>query len=164
MMIQHTNIRNAEINNTKLISNIIRASHKDVAEKFDLTIDNCPKHPSNCEVDWIKKDLDRGVKYYIFEYSGIPKGCIALEHASDGVCYIERLSVLREYRRHGFGKKLVRHAIDLARNSGAKEIGIGTIAEFTQLNDWYEKLGFVKGEIKEFDHLPFNVLLMRYEL
>ncbi|MCK5312289.1 MAG: GNAT family N-acetyltransferase [Desulfobacteraceae bacterium] len=163
-MIPHINIKKADIHNAKLLSNIIRASHMDVAKKFNLTIENCPKHPSNCSVDWIKKDFDRGVRYYVVKYSGIPKGCIALEYANADVCYIERLSVLREYRRHGFGEKLVNHAFDEAKALGAKEISIGTIAEFTQLTEWYEKIGFIKGETKEFEHLPFKVLFMRYEL
>ena len=163
-MIEHIKIRSAKEYDAKLLSNIIRASHKDVAQKFNLTAENCPKHPSNCSADWIKKDFDRKVKYYIFEYSGIPKGCIAIEHANADVCYMERLSVLSEYRHHGFGEKLVNHIINEAKALGAKEISIGTIAEFTQLNNWYQKLGFIKGETKEFEHLPFNVLFMRYEL
>ncbi len=126
-MIPHIRIRNAEIQNAKLLANIIRASHMDVAEKFNLSLENCPKHPSNCAADWIEKDFERGVRYYIFEQSGIPKGCIALEHASADICYIERLSVLREYRSNGYGKKLVIHATDAAKDLGVKEIGIGTI-------------------------------------
>lgn len=163
-MIQYIKIRKAENYDAKLLANIIRASHKDVAQKFNLTMENCPKHPSNCSVDWIEKDFDRGVKYYIFEYSGIPKGCIALEYANADACYMERLSVLHEYRRHGFGEKLVNHTIDTAKALGAKEISIGTIAEYTQLTEWYQKIGFIKGEIREFKHLPFQVLLMKYKL
>ena len=163
-MIEHIKIRSAQKYDAKLLSNIIRASHMDVAQKFNLTQENCPKHPSNCTVEWIKKDFDRKVKYYIFEYSGIPKGCIALEHASGDVCYIERLSVLREYRVHGFGRKLVDHVFDEAKALGAKEISIGTIAEFTELTEWYQKIGFIAGETKEFEHLPFKVLFMKYEL
>ncbi len=163
-MVEYIKIKEANILNAKLISNIIRASHMDVAQKFNLTLENCPKHPSNCSVDWVEADFKRGVKYYIFEHSGLPKGCMALEHASADVCYIEKISVLREYRSNGFGKKLVNHAIDTARSLGAKAISIGTIAEFTQLNEWYQNIGFVKVEVKEFEHLPFQVLLMRYEL
>jgi len=163
-MIPNVNIRSAVIENVKLLASIIRASHMDVAEKFKLNIENCPKHPSNCSVDWIKKDIEKGVAYYIFEYSGLPKGCVALEQADSGTCYIERLSVLREYRHYGFGEKLMHHAIDCARDLGVKQVSIGTIAEFTLLNDWYQKLGFVPGEVKKFDHLPFDVQLMEYKL
>ncbi|MCD4741131.1 MAG: GNAT family N-acetyltransferase [Desulfobacteraceae bacterium] len=163
-MIPYIKIREAKNYDVKLLSNIIRASNNDVAQKFNLTIENCPTHPSNCSVDWIEKDFARGVQYYIFEYSGIAKGCIALEYANADVCYMERLSILHEYRRHGFGEKLVEHTIDTARALGAKEISIGTIAEYTQLTEWYQKIGFIKGEIKEFEHLPFRVLLMTYEL
>ncbi len=37
-MIPNINIRKAESFDAKLLSNIIRASHMDVAEKFNLTI------------------------------------------------------------------------------------------------------------------------------
>ena len=163
-MIPYIKIREAKNYDIKLLSNIICASHKDVAQKFNLTIENCPTHPSNCSVDWIEKDFARGVQYYIFEYSGIAKGCVSLEHINADICYIERLSVLREYRRHGFGEQLVTHAIDAARALGVKAISIGTIAEFVKLNEWYQKRGFIKGEVKEFEHLPFQVLLMTYEV
>ena len=59
---------------------------------------------------------------------------------------------------------LVNHAIAKSKALGAKEISIGTIAEFTELNEWYQKIGFIKGETKKFEHLPFRVLLMKYEL
>jgi N-acetylglutamate synthase-like GNAT family acetyltransferase len=163
-MIPHLHIKPAEIYNAKLLANIIRASNMDVAEKFNLTLENCPKHPSNCSVDWIKKDFDKKLKYYILEYSGLPKGCVALEQINHEICYLERLSVLREYRHHGFGRKLVDHVIEAAKDLGVKTIKIGTIADFTILNNWYKTLGFIEEEIKEFQHLPFKVLMMSYKL
>ncbi len=163
-MTDQIKIRMAKNHDVNLLSNIIRASHKDVAQKFHLTIDNCPKHPSNCSNGWIEKDLDRNVNYYILDQDKKSIGCIALEHANPDVCYIERLSVLYENRHNGFGKKLVDHAIDAAKALGVKEISIGIIAEFTELKKWYLKIGFIEGEIREFAHLPFRVLLMTYKL
>ena len=38
-----------------------------VAERFGLTDENCPRHASNCTADWIEKDMDRGVTYFVLE-------------------------------------------------------------------------------------------------
>ena len=42
------NIRKASSGDSSMLSGIIRESFCDVAERFGLTSENCPKHPSNC--------------------------------------------------------------------------------------------------------------------
>jgi N-acetylglutamate synthase-like GNAT family acetyltransferase len=90
---------------------IIRKSFQDVAERFDLTPENAPRHPSNCTEDWIQKDMERGVTYFVVENENLVAGCVALEQANPDVCYLERLAVLPGQRRRGFGKKLVTHVL-----------------------------------------------------
>jgi len=41
---------------------------------------------------------------------------------------------------------------------------IGMIATQTDLKRWYQKIGFIKGDTKEFKHLPFPVAFMSYHL
>ena len=157
-------IRTANADDISLLSSIIRAAFRDVAERFNLTPENCPKHPSNCADEWIERDLARGVTFYILEDGGTPAGCVALEKAGDDVCYLERLAVLPEHRRKGVGKALVDHVFSQARDLGAKRTGIGIIAEDAQLKRWYRKIGFVEGETRKFEHLPFLVMFMTYDL
>jgi len=147
-----------------VLSGLIRVSFRDVAERFALTLENCPKHPSNCTDEWIENDLARGVVYYILESDGKPVGCVALEKANSDLCYLERLGILPQSRRKGFGKALVDHVFSEARALGAKQIGIGIISDDTELKLWYQKIGFVEKETKEFAHLPFLVTFMSYEL
>ena len=142
------------------ISGIICSAYLEVAERFDLNGENCPKHPSNCTDQWIQRDLDRGVTYYLLSLTGKPVGCAALEEADDASCYLERVAVLPEYKRRGLGKKLVRHLLSHARQIGMKEVGIGIIAEQQELMRWYQGIGFEKGETKRFEHLPFEVMFM----
>ena len=73
-------IRKATINDINLIVDTIRDSYQTVAERFNLTVDNCPKHPSNCTDEWIKRDLESGVIYYLLESTEGVIGCAALEH------------------------------------------------------------------------------------
>ena len=90
-----------------------------------------------------------------------PAGCIALERANSDVCYLERLAVLPPFRRHGFGRALVNHAIDEARKLGVKRVELGVISEQADLREWYEKQGFSVTTTARFEHLPFEVAFMR---
>ena len=155
-------IRDALSEDAQLLSHLIQTSFRDVAKRFNLTRENCPKHPSNYSTEWIDADLRRGVQYFILMYDGKPVGCVGIERANPGLCYLERLSVLPRCRRQGFGKVLVRHVLDQAMAMGVSKVGIGIIAEQTDLKQWYQKLGFVERQIKEFPHLPFLVCFMEY--
>lgn len=139
-------------------------SFQDVAERFGLTQENAPRHPSNCTQDWIQKDLERGVTYFIIENENFIKGCVALEQANSEVCYLERLAVLPNQRHRGFGEALVAYGLSKAKLLGVHRVKIGIIAEHTELKNWYKGIGFVEGESKDFSHLPFRVTFMSYEV
>jgi N-acetylglutamate synthase-like GNAT family acetyltransferase len=142
----------------------IRRSFQNVAESFDLTPENAPRHPSNCTADWIQKDMERGVTYFVIENENVVAGCVALELANSEVSYLERLAVLPDQRRRGFGNALVTHVLSQAKSLGAKRVNIGIIAEQNELKKWYKKIGFVEQESKEFPRLPFNVTFMSYKI
>lgn len=142
----------------------IRRSFQDVAKRFDLTQENAPRHPSNCTGDWIQKDMERGVTYYVAENENIVAGCVALEQASPDFCYLERLAVLPNQRRQGLGKALVTHVLSEAKLLAAKRVNVGIIADQIELKNWYKEIGFIEGESKEFPHLPFRVTFMSSEL
>jgi len=164
MTAEPINIRQADSGDISVLSSLICDSFRTVAERFNLTSENCPKHPSNCTDDWVQNDVARGVEYYILEHKGTPAGCAALEKAEPDLSYLERLAVLPEMRKIGFGKMLVDYVFDQAKASDAEKIGIGTISDDIELKEWYRKIGFVEGETKEFSHLPFMVTFMTYEL
>lgn len=157
-------IREANSADICLLSRLVRQSYREVADRFELTPANCPKHPSNCTDEWIENDFERGGSYFILEHRGIPAGCIAIEKAEADLCYLERLAVLPHERKNGLGSQLVEHAFHTARRLGSKKISIGIIAAQTELKQWYRKFGFVEGETREFSHLPFMVTFMICEL
>ena len=158
----NSKIRTCTQEDIGILVKIIRSSFKDVAERFGLTQENAPRHPSNCTEDWIRKDLERDVTYFIIENEAA--GCVALEMANSEVCHLERLAVLPNYRRRGFGKALVAHVLSRAKLLGAHRVSIGIIAEQTELKNWYKRIGFVEGESKVFPYLPFRVTFMSYEV
>ena len=157
-------IREACIEDSKVLANIISESFKDVAKRFSLTPENCPKHPSNYTASWIESDFERGVRYFILSKDNIPVGCAGLETPGPEVCYLERLSVLPELRGNHFGLALFRHTISCAASNGIPKMSIGIIDEQTELKEWYRNLGFIETGIKNFPHLPFTVCFMELKL
>ena len=157
-------IKKVPITNSSLVAEIIRHSYRDVARRFNLTPQNCPKHPSNCTDLWVTDDMDRGVVYYLLKKNGETCGCVALEEAEPDTCYLETLSVLPPFRRQGLGAMLVRHIFKEAKTLGVSNIGIGIFARQHELKQWYMRLGFVEGETKTFEHLPFEVTFLSYLL
>ena len=163
-MTDQTQIIKAGLGDVPVLTGLIRDAYRDVAQRFNLTPENCPKHPSNCTPQWIRKDFARGVAYFIIEHNQKPVGCAALEKPTADLGYLERLAVVPDHRRRGFGRMMVDYIFDRARDAGLKQISIGIIAEQTDLLWWYRKIGFVEGDTKEFEHLPFLVTFMMYQL
>jgi len=157
-------IINASRNNAVLLASLIRRSNEDVAQLLDLTIANAPKHPSFCTDDWITADFDRGQEYFLSTENDKVTGCVAFEQPDVDTAYLNRLSVVPEFRNRGTGTLLVQHIIDYSKSKNVKNISIGIIAEHTQLKGWYLNIGFTAGATQRFDHLPFSVLYMKYVL
>ena len=157
-------IRRVNRDDAGVLADLIRRGFVDVAKKFGLNRDNCPKHPSNYTEEWVIGDLERGVVYFIQEEDGIPVGCVGLENAGEGVFYVERLAVLPEHRRRGFGRRLMSHAESSAKVMGARRLEIGIISDDTTLRDWYLGAGFCETGRKRFPHLPFEVTFMAKEI
>lgn len=155
-------IRDATSEDKKELADIIRRSFQDIALRFGLTYDNCPKHPSNCTVQWIESDQTRGVQYFILSHQTGPIGCVGLEMANSTLCYLERLAVLPDMRHKGYGRMLVLHALKRAKELGVSKVGIGIIADQNELKSWYADMGFIHVETKKFEHLPFNVAFMDF--
>ena len=134
-------IRDAVQDDAALLAGVIRDSFRDVADRFRLTADTCPTHPSNCTEQWIETEFEKGVRYFVLDNGTRPCGCVALERAAPEICYLERLAVLPEYRRRGYGTRLVDHSLCTARDMGVRRVEIGIIAEQTDLKEWYIKRG-----------------------
>lgn len=157
-------IRTCTKEDAYVLARTIQRSFQDVAERFGLTKENAPRHPSNCTADWVQRDMDRGVAYFALNNEKDVVGCVALEVANPDVCYLERLAVLPEWRNQGFGKALVKRVLSEARLLRVHYVNIGIIAQHTELKDWYERIGFVARETKAFPHLPFSVTFMSLTL
>lgn len=145
-----------------LLVEIIREAFQEVADRYGLTEQNSPTHPSNCRAEWLMREINRGVVFYVLEAQGRPAGCVALEKINDEVCYLERLAVLPQEQKKGFGEALVTHALAQARLLKVFRVQIVAIAEEEALRNWYGKLGFEEVERKNFPQLMFQVVFMAH--
>ncbi|MBJ7536056.1 GNAT family N-acetyltransferase [Marinomonas transparens] len=152
----------------EVLAHLIRQANRPVATRFKINQDNCPKHPSFCKSEWIQADFDRGERYFLLTENSQPIACVAYEvpvrENAIKKAYLNRLSVLPDQQNKGTGSKLVEHVIQQALSDQLDLISIGIIAQHTQLQDWYEKIGFITGDTKGFEHLPFDVTYMTYKL
>lgn len=159
-----TCIRKATIHDSENIAHLIRVSFEDVANRFNLSQQNCPTHPSNCTKEWILAALDKGIIFYVLELDTKLVGCFALEKATKDVYYLERLSVLPECRNRGFGRQMVNYAIKKVANFKAHRIEIGIISKQVELHKWYKNIGFEVKSKRYFKHLPFKVTFMFFDI
>ena len=159
-------IREATSIDIGILTKIIKTSFLTVAHKFNLTLENTPKHPSNCRIEWISSAIEKGIHYYLLEIENNdePIGCCALEKINSNIGYLERLAVLPPFRKKGYGTVLVNYTIDKAKELRIKKIEIGIIARNLKLKKWYENLGFIIKNKAEFEHLPFDVLFIFSEI
>ncbi len=157
-------IRRAGLGDAADLARLIACAFQEVARRFALTPGNAPTHPSNCRPEWVASDLDRGVSYFLASRDQAGLGCVALESASPEICYLERLAVHPDVQRQGLGARLVEHALAEARSLGAERVSVGIIAAHTELVEWYRRLGFLLGESRHFEHLPFEVRFMTCDL
>jgi GNAT superfamily N-acetyltransferase len=157
-------IAQATLEDAQTIAKIVSLSNEGVAKKFGVNKDNNPKHPSFYDESWVLSDFERGEEYFLYEVNGEAVGCVAYEQSRAEVAYLNRLSVLPSYREQGIGRELTQHISQHGKSKGVTEISIGIIAKHAKLKVWYSKLGFIENGLKEFSHLPFDVLFMKYQV
>ena len=74
------------------------------------------------------------------------------------------VAILSEYRHFGYGKALLDFCKDKIKELGGSKITIGIVEENTVLKDWYAANEFIHTGTKQFEHLPFTVGYMEWNL
>lgn len=154
------------------IHRVITASFHTVADEFGYTSKNVPTFPAFIPESSVTEMFDRGAVFIGWMDNGPNRraeedkigAVVAVELAHDDLYYLERLSVLPEYRRLGLGRKLMDSAFDEVRKRGGKRISIAVVDTNTVLKEWYIKYGFRIVSTKHYDHLPFPVTFMKKEV
>ena len=144
----------------------VRAGFRTPAQRFGLSRENCPAHPSFADGTRLQKINDSGGTFFsAFQTDGIV-GCVGIEPSRDqpGTWYLEKLVVLPECRSTGLGSRLLDHGCHAIREFGGARVSVGLIDRDKELKAWYAKRGFSQTGTAEFDHLPFTVCFMAKDL
>jgi len=145
---------------------ILNKAHLTVAKDFNFTKENNPTNSAFIDIDTLKVQLDKGIELYLMIVQQVALGCIAIEKSSKEIdtYYIEKVSVIPEYRHHGYGKVLMDFAIDIIKQAGGKTVSLALIDSNNRLKKWYMQQGFRETGKKDFEHLPFRVCFMKKHL
>lgn len=143
---------------------VIRDSFITVANELNLTKENSPTNPAFLEVASLLSLQEKGVVFYGLFLDLAQIGFVAIEKASDGVYYLEKLAVLPEYRHCGYGRELLDFAFKQVQKKNGRKVSIALIDENTRLKNWYQEYGFKETGKKLFPHLPFTVCFMEKEI
>ena len=147
-----------------MYAEVIRQSFATVANEFNLTKKNCPGHTSFITDERLARKIKDG--YYPFGYFADGKlvGFASLTDMGSGTYEMNDVSILPEYRHFGYGKMLLNFCKGKAKELGGCKITIGIIEGNTALKKWYVTNGFVHTGTRKFEHLPFAVGYMEWEV
>jgi len=157
-------IRKAAYSEANAIAETVRLSFRDVAEKLEITRESAPTHPSNCEPDWIRRDMEAGWVYLLAEEGSAVIGCVAYKEVDSRTLEAQRLAVLPVHRGSPIAKQLNVAVLVHARKNGIAKIRIAIIAQHGALKRWYLRMGFSECETRTFSNLPFKVTYLEYVL
>ena len=144
---------------------VLNLSHGTIARDFNFTKEDNPTNNAFIDEKTLREQLKNGIALYGLKMENRLVGCIAIEKSKREVdtYYIEKVSVLPEFRHQGIGVRLMDFATDKIKNAGGKMISIALIDSNSKLKKWYLSQGFVETGFKDFEHLPFRVCFMRKE-
>jgi predicted GNAT family N-acyltransferase len=148
------------------IVHVLNVSHGTVAKEFEFTNDNNPTNNAFIDELSLKTQLNKGIDLYAMSMNGTLIGCIAIEKSTKAIdtFYIEKVSVIPEFRNQGYGIALMNFATSKIKGLGGKVISIALIDSHTKLKKWYSAQGFIETGTKDFEHLPFRVCFMSKQI
>ncbi|MEM7044530.1 MAG: GNAT family N-acetyltransferase [Pseudomonadota bacterium] len=105
--------------------------------------------------------LDDESDHLLAKLDGRPVGTLRLRWVDDASAKIERVAVLRGARGRAVGAALMKVALDLLRERGARSVKLHAQ---THALDFYEKLGFAAhGDVFDEDGLPHRAMHLAFE-
>jgi len=151
--------------NLSAIVKVLNLSHGTIAKDFNFTKEDNPTNNAFIDEQTLREQLNNGIELYGLKIEDRLAGCIAIEKSKREVdtYYIEKVSVLPEFRHKGIGVRLMDFATQKIKDAGGKIISIALIDSNSKLKNWYLSQGFVETGFKDFEHLPFRVCFMRKE-
>lgn len=87
------------------IVHVLNISHGTVAKEFGFNKENNPGNNAFIDAEILKSQLEKGINLYSLNINRKIVGCIAIEKpfTEENTFYIEKVSVIPEFRNHGYG-------------------------------------------------------------
>lgn len=137
---------------------IFHQGYETVAIEFGLTEGNCPdRGRASLPYEELLEEFENGTLMFGYYCEEKLLGFLGMKMRDDGVCKLDDIIVLPEYRRHGYGKELLDFCKQSAKRLGAGKVALGMIDDNKRLRKWYEDNGFVNVGYKKYDGAPFIV-------
>lgn len=153
-------------NDLSEIVRVLNVSHGTVAKDFGFTKDNNPSNNAFITESTLRTQLNKGINLYSMLCDDKLIGCVAIEKSAKEIdtFYIEKVSVVPDFRNQGNGVKLMDFATSKIKKMGGKSISIALIDSNKKLKNWYSAQGFTESGTKDFEHLPFRVCFMNKQV
>jgi GNAT superfamily N-acetyltransferase len=149
---------------SSIIKNILNNSFITVANEYGYTKENAPTFPAFIGNDIIEKQINGGLKMYVYNVENQNIGCIGYSFYKDKIYIIERLAVLPKYRHNNVGRELMEYIENKIKDMGGEISEIHIVNNNTKLKEWYKTLGYKEIRTEEYRQLPFKVGIMAKKL
>ena len=144
---------------------VIRESFLTVAEEFGITPENAPRFTAFATTEdrlYRQLESEHRPMFAYFDDVNIV-GYYSLKK-DDGVCELNNLCTLPNYRHKKIGEKLLDDAFEQAKMLGYSKMILSLVEENKRLRRWYENHGFIHTGTEKLDFFPFTCGYMEIEL
>ena len=122
---------------------VIHRSYETIAVKFGLTEENCPdRGRASLPLEKLVRSYEEGEEMFAYVVNGQIVGFLGILFNDEGICKLNDIVVLPEYRHKGYGKEMLDFCKAKAHENGAVKIRLGMIDDNIKLKKWYMANGF----------------------
>jgi ribosomal protein S18 acetylase RimI-like enzyme len=137
---------------------IFHQGYETVAIEFDLTEENCPdRGRASLPYEKLLTEFEDSALMFGYFHNDKLIGFMGMKMCGNGICKLDDIIILPEFRQKGYGKELLIFCKHKAKELGANKISLGMIDDNKRLRKWYEDNGFTNMGYKKYDGAPFTV-------
>ena len=147
-------IRPIEWNDLPVCLEVIQKGFETVELEFGITVE---RGWASLPYEKLTAKFESGILMFGYFANNKMVGYLSMEMFENDVCRLDGIVVLPEYRKKGYGKKLLDFCKLKAKELGANKIRLGMIDDNKRLRKWYEENGFTNVGCKKYDNAPYTV-------
>ena len=163
-------IEQAKADQVELVAEIIRRAFARQAQALGMDRDHFPNYVAFETGESLRRRMAGGqvvlLAYRTTEIGEDPVGTISYRQDPAELARgeIQRLAVLPEHRKKGYGAQLLAEAERQMAERGVREVTLSLVASLLRLQNYYEEMGYQPLEMRQLSSLPFDVLIMGKQL